>query len=270
MTMADPVRVFVGCAPNGEDAESQAVLEYTLRKHASLPVEITWMRLSRDPGSFWFSDGRGNGWCTEDWATPFSGFRWAVPAACNFEGRAVYCDSDFIFMGDIAELWSQSFMPGKIVMRKAGAHGRFCICLWDCAGAHDLLPPLHLIRTDHRCAARACAEFLTQPFRGNWNCLDGEGLPLDHPTIRAIHYTDMSCQPHLGYARARLAAAGQQHWYDGAARPHPRKDLQHLFDRLLAEAIAAGYTLDRYVPAQLYGPIAKRELKSYRGMAHAV
>lgn len=49
-----PVHVFVGCAANGEDAESQAVLEYTLRKHSSLPVDIVWMRQSPDTGVIWY------------------------------------------------------------------------------------------------------------------------------------------------------------------------------------------------------------------------
>ena len=30
---------------NGEDAEAQAMLEYTLRWYASEPLEITWMKL---------------------------------------------------------------------------------------------------------------------------------------------------------------------------------------------------------------------------------
>ena len=74
-----PVRVFVGCAPNHEDAESQAVLEHSIRKHASLPVDITWMKLSRDPVSPF------SGWNTELWPTPFSGFRWAGSGRENEE-----------------------------------------------------------------------------------------------------------------------------------------------------------------------------------------
>src|SRR3546814_5908886 len=67
--------------PNDCDLEQMMVLEHSLRQHASLPVDINWMQLSSDPQSFWYSDsGIPAGWHTERWATPFSGFRWAVPA----------------------------------------------------------------------------------------------------------------------------------------------------------------------------------------------
>ena len=37
--------------------------------------------------------------------TPFSFARFAPPALCGFEGRAIYCESDMLALGDIAELW---------------------------------------------------------------------------------------------------------------------------------------------------------------------
>jgi hypothetical protein len=60
--MTDLIRIFVGCSANHDDLESQAVLEYTLRKHASQPLKITWMMQSHDPDS-WFYVGKG-GWDT--------------------------------------------------------------------------------------------------------------------------------------------------------------------------------------------------------------
>ena len=89
------VRVFVGCDPNDCDLEQMMVLEHSLRLHSSLPIELTWMRLSRDRRSPFLSDASaGAGWRTERWATPFSGFRWAVPALCGYAGRAIYMDTD--------------------------------------------------------------------------------------------------------------------------------------------------------------------------------
>src|SRR5882762_6242859 len=122
--MTETARIFVGCAANNEDLESQVVLEYSLRKHASIPVEITWMQLSRNPASPFYSDPeKGLGWRTKQWATPFSGFRWALSVLCEFEGRAIYMDSDFIVMSDIAALWYQEFSPGKIVIAKGARAG---------------------------------------------------------------------------------------------------------------------------------------------------
>ncbi len=238
------IRVFVGCAPNGEDAESQAVLEYTLRKHASRPVEIVWMRLSNDPASPFY------GWNTDWWSTPFSAFRLLVPELCGYEGRAIYVDSDFMFMADVAELWSQEFQPGKCVMSKTpGSAKRLCISLWDCAEAKSLLPgKRYQDATDFQIAQLGLAGSV-QAFHGNWNCIDGENFTnLDHPSIKAIHYSLESAQPHLRYAIPRLEKAGLKHWFDGKLRPHWRRDLVLLFDHLYSEALAAGYTLGRYIP----------------------
>lgn len=253
------VKVFVGCAPNGEDAESQAVLEYTLRKHASEEVEIVWMRLARE--GFW-SD-----FATERWATPFSGFRWCIPAYCGFEGRAIYMDSDVIVMADIVELWRQD-LAGHVALAKHG--GRLCVSLWDCAAAARIAMPIERLRSDpeaHRKMGAAIRPHVGT-FKGHWNCLDGEGFAnIEDPAIKVIHYTDMSCQPSTHHAVKRLAAAGQKHWFDGTIRPHPRRDLQALFDRLLNEAIAAGYTPERYLPPQNFGDFRKKSLVHYRGHA---
>jgi len=245
----EPVRVFVGCAPDGLDAESLAVLEYTIRKHASLPVEITWMMQSPDPASPF------GGWNTSAWATPFSAFRWAVPELCGFAGRGLYMDSDVIVLADLAELWRQDFQPGKVVLAKGGAQAwRYCVSLWDCAAMRDHLPPIAAMKRDagtHRTLCRffAQSQKLVQGFAGNWNCLDGEQYAdLADPDIKILTTTSMPHQPHLRLALPRLRAAGRQHWFKGKPALHWRPDVIALFDRLLAEAEAAGFKVENYLP----------------------
>ena len=48
-----PIKIFIGCDPNNSDLEQMMVLDYSLHKHTSEPVEIIWMQLSRDPSSVW-------------------------------------------------------------------------------------------------------------------------------------------------------------------------------------------------------------------------
>lgn len=256
------IRIFIGCDPNYCDLESQCVLEWSIRKHASERVEITWMQLSHDPASPW------SGWRTEQWATSFSGLRWAIPEVCGFEGRAIYCDSDVIFMADIAELWRQSFLPGKAVMAKGGGSWRLCVSLWDCAAMRPHLPSLAKLKADPNshgdmCKRVARASWL-QPFEGNWNCLDGESFAPNDPAVKAVHYTSIGTQLHLKYALPRLRAKGLAHWYDGQVKPHWRRDLVELFDRLFAEARANGYEPARYATAPRFGDFRKRSLKDYR------
>jgi hypothetical protein len=261
------IRIFIGCAPNHEDAESQSVLEWSIRKHASEPVEIEWMKLSNDPASFW------HGWNTESWATPFSGFRWAIPVRCNFEGQAIYMDSDVIVMADIAELWRQEFQPGRVAMAKGGGSWRYCVSKWNCAAMSDCVWPVEHLKSVASAHKSMVTYFsahpqLTQAFEGDWNCLDGEGHSnLKDGVVKAIHYTDIGTQPQLKYALPRLAAQGRKHWFDGQVRPHPRADLVALFDELLEEATVNGYGVEHYLQEPMFGEIRKAHLTNYKGRA---
>lgn len=258
----DKIRLFVGCAPNHEDAESQAVLEYSIRSQTEREVDITWMKLSRTDPNF-------SGWDTRRWATPFTGFRWAVPHLAGGSGRAIYCDSDFIFMADIGELFDLPFSAGKCVMAKS--YARTCCMLFDCEPACRLVPPLNLLKTlpeQHRyMIGRLTKSQTLQPFAvdQNWNCLDGEGKDLFDPTVMAIHYTSMPNQVQLKHALPRLKAAGVEHWFDGKVAPHPRSDLQNLFDGMLKSAAANDCGVDKYCQDALFGNIEKRSVSRARG-----
>lgn len=243
------IRLFVGCAANNGDLESQAVCEWSIRKHTTRPLEITWMQLSRDPASPYYSDG-SNGWQTRHWTTPFSGFRWAVPGLCGFAGQAIYADSDVIFCADIGELWDQPIPAGKIVVAKGGQ--RLCVSKWDCAAAKAYLPPLPKLQDDpmsHRGLMRWIAEHpeLVESFAGgDWNVLDLDRVDLASPRTKAVHCTGIPTQPQLRHALPRLQREGGRHWYSGPARRHPQPEIERLFDRLLAEATAHGFGIDRY------------------------
>lgn len=245
------IKIFIGCAPNHDDAESQAVLEYSIRRHASAPVAITWMKLSRDPASPF------HGWRTDDWATPFSGFRYAVPALCNYEGRAIYMDSDVIVRADVAELWCMEIVGGDVIARD---EARLCVSLWDCKYA---------IRgwsfDEIKAGARPSIAVSPFPPDANWNCLDGEKyVDLNDPRIKAIHYSHMSHQPHLRAAEHRLHVAGRKHWFDGHTVAHWRRDLTNLFFDELRDAESAGFTVESYCADPIYGDFPKR---SQRGMS---
>lgn len=255
------IRIFVGCSANGEDAEAQAMLEYTVRR-ASEQVEINWMMLSKDPASPWYSNpAKSEGWNTVGWATPFSAFRWAIPHVCNFEGKAIYMDVDQIALADMAELWHQPHPAGKFILAKDDTHT--CVMLFDCAGIRPMLPSFDQLRRQeglYRQVRKNLAS-ITSRFKGNWNCLDGENYSsLTDPDIKVIHFTKVETQPHLKWALPRLRAAGQSHWNAHTLRSdkpqqHARADVQPLVDKLWEDAQAAGYTVDDYVlaPEQRFG-----------------
>jgi hypothetical protein len=89
-----PIRVFVGT--DESQTVAARVLEFTIRKHASRPVEFVHLDavdvpLPRDAAN--------------QPRTAFSFKRFAIPALCGYRGRALYLDADMIVFDDIALLW---------------------------------------------------------------------------------------------------------------------------------------------------------------------
>lgn len=243
--MVDKIKIFIGGAPFGADAESQMVVEYSIRKNTTADVDIVWMRQSFDPKSPYF------GWDSDKWGTPFSAFRWSIPEVCGYEGKAIYLDSDFIILSDIKDLWDQEFEDGKVVMAKGpSAPARFCISMWNNAAAKDWLPPIKSMRIDENIHKRMIKLFqnnqeLVQPFQGNWNCVDG-GNNVQISDIDGLHFSNIPTQPQLKYAIPRLKREGSKHWYNKEVKQHSREDLLELFDQYYEEALSAGYELEDF------------------------
>jgi hypothetical protein len=235
------IRVFIGAPPDGLDAECQAVCEYTLRNHSAMPIDLTWMIASNDKGSAL------SGWDRSSWATPFTGYRWAIPEICGFSGRAIYMDCDTIVRGDVAGLWRIPLRPGRIVA--ARGCWRFCVSMFDCQAAQPhMLPIARLKKADGfnvQSSYFRTHSDLIEPFDEAWNWLDiGDSTPMSQ--ARIIHYTHLPTQPSRRHAAPRLAAEGRTHWYKGPMRPHHRAKVVDLFDAELEAAEAAGYSPKNY------------------------
>jgi hypothetical protein len=247
VAMSDTIRLFVGADGTNCDLESQVVLDYSVRKHASQPVEIVWMQQA--------STGPWSGWKCRTGRTPFTHFRWSIPSVCGYEGRACYVDSDFLFLADIAELWNQPIPAVGLIRNPKGKLSTSCI-LFDCAKAKGHVPDLKALRQMDDAHSTVLDYFRTHPglltaFEGKWDCIDYEKdfnrkARWAPETIKSYHYTRMSGQVQLKHAIPRLKKEGRAHWYTGEIHAHPRPELQALFDGLLAEALAAGYSLDQY------------------------
>lgn len=224
-------KVFIGSSSNGEDAEIEAVLEYTLRKnyhHTSEPLEIIWMRQTTDPMSYWY------GFQTQRWSTPFSGFRWAIPEYCGFAGRAIYMDVDQINFRNIRDLYDISLYGRPFAARRGSrfAGHEFCVMVIDCEAAREYLIPVARQRQledyHHRCIGSFSGNpHMVLDFDVRWNCLDGENLKPEE--IFHLHWTKMSTQP------------WKPAWFTGTPEVHPRQDLVKLYEDLKKEASERGY-----------------------------
>ena len=227
------LKIFIGSSSNGEDSSIEAIYEYTLRKNCAQDIEIIWMRQSDLDHSYW------SGWNTSKWHTPFSGFRWGIAEACNFEGLALYSDVDMINFKDISELFSIKMSDKPFAARLAKRFNGFqpCLMLIDCSKAKDILAPKETLMADQNMHSFYMNTLVKKPFFRKskyfheivprWNCLDGEDLRLDD--IFQLHFTNMSTQP------------WEPSWYRGMKQPHPREDIVNLYYDLLEESAAHGF-----------------------------
>jgi len=102
------IKVYVGYDPRDHDA--YRVCEYTLKLHASGPVEVIPLKdwELRASGHYWRSyrvDERGQMWDDRDnkpFSTQFSFTRFAVPLMeKNSQDWVIFCDADMMFRDDI-------------------------------------------------------------------------------------------------------------------------------------------------------------------------
>src|SRR5207249_1624073 len=100
LDVESPVRIYVAAT----DAQMLAVkvLEFSIKKHASVSVEVTPLHTTglAIPVP---KDARNLP------RTPFSFQRFLIPALKGYRGRAIYLDSDMQVFRDIRELWTLPF-----------------------------------------------------------------------------------------------------------------------------------------------------------------
>lgn len=189
--MDDPIRIFVGTDERME--KSDLVLEHTVRKHASQPVEITWMRAEVPPDDGW-KIGRKprKPYSGQGWATDFTCFRWSVPERAGFEGRAIYLDTDMLLLGDIAELWRTKMTHPMMTP------GRPDVILFDCAAFKSMgfWPSIEQMKRSGSSTGEyrrlLAAHGKIGKVSKDWNCIDGRGFS-EHTKL--VHYSNMRVQP---------------------------------------------------------------------------
>lgn len=89
------MRIYIGYDSQQEDASR--VCEYSIHKHAKVDVDIRHLRLDdlREQGAYWRPDTG---------STEFSYSRFLIPYLEDYNGWALFVDSDFVFQRDICTL----------------------------------------------------------------------------------------------------------------------------------------------------------------------
>lgn len=220
------VRVFIGTSPYGDDKDAEKVLEYTLRKNCSEPIEIVFMRNNKDPNNFFgnFND--------TPWWTPFSYLRWAIPEYCNFTGRAIYMDVDQVNFRDISELFHMNLQGKSVAIREGD--DRTCVMVMDCEKLKGKLPSVYALKTNPPADLQDLVNQILEDstrYDRRWNCLDGE---MERScNIWHLHFTEMTTQPwYPKWAEEAYRKKGTHF----EKRRHPRGDLVYIWKYLLKEA----------------------------------
>ncbi|MEP5764919.1 MAG: glycosyltransferase [Halieaceae bacterium] len=180
------------------------VLEHSIKRYTDLQVEVTPLLdlpilVPKDPRN--------------RQRTGFSFARFAIPALCNYEGRAIYMDADMLVFKDIRSLWEIPFDTAKIIVQeeissdnqhvsKLGAPGKrkkqCAVMVLDCAAldwnVDDIVRGMDDDKYNYDellhdiCILKEDEINYGVPFY--WNSLEKH----DSETC-LIHYTDMLTQP---------------------------------------------------------------------------
>ena len=177
------IKIFVGTAP--EHARADRVLKYSIEKHATQPVEISYMKPGRLP--------------VQGGVTGFTFFRFLVPWICGFKGYAIYLDSDMVLQTDISELYDLR-SKGKWV-RHAHPEGD-CVSVIDCSAVR--LTPDDINASTKWGLRQQLKGVYDLSLPDAWNTRDTlQGAKL-------VHYTAMEHQPWLSDSHPDVVA--KEHW----------------------------------------------------------
>lgn len=251
MNKQEPVRVFIG---SGEASLlERKVAIYSLRKHTKRKLDI------------YVFNGTHNAIELNDRqpfvaplslelkyhnVTEFSLYRYLIPQVCNYQGKAIYLDSDVICLTDIGELLDAplngcDFAAKKDAYRHVGEElWALSVMLIDCEKCRFDLDTYYqeMARGLYSYKDFACMSppFLTHhPYQisqldPNWNVLDYA----DRHT-KLIHYTNLHTQP----------------W------KHPNHPYGKLWFTYFQEAIAAGYVTQQDIDLSLVRSYVRRDIR---------
>lgn len=221
-----PIRVYVGSTPS--EMLPFKVLEYSLKKHASMTTEVFPLFRANIPLPL-PKDAKNQP------RTPFSFQRFLIPQLAGFSGHAIYVDSDMQLFQDVAKLWTMRDGEADLLASGAdtdlGRRPQFSVMLLDCERLQWQITEIIAMLDDgrltyeHLMQDMPVATKVSACVPAAWNSLENyqEGV------TALIHYTDMGTQPWVSFANP----------------------LGYLWVRDLFEAIDAGFISREFLDEQI-------------------
>ena len=192
MDQNETIRIF--CGGDRSQQLPFKVFAYSVARHTQRAVEVRTIDNALAPIP---DDPRHKPY------TEFSFARFAIPALCGHQGRAVYMDSDMLVFADIGELWDTDTEGAAIAIERGsrsqadqGKHA--AVMLLDCAKLDWRVDEI-VAGLGTRYAYKALMQLdpLLQPgmmrelIPAGWNELDH----FEPGRTRNIHYTKIVTQP---------------------------------------------------------------------------
>ncbi len=192
LDLESPIRVYVGAT----EAEllPVKVLEYSIRKHASMRVEVfplsrsgITIPLPRNP--------------KQQPRTPFSFQRFLIPALTGYRGRAIYLDSDMQVFRDIRALWILPFSGADLLTasepKRSVRLPQFSVMVLNCETLHwdirEIVRALDdsLLTYEELVYQMSLVKNIRADINLEWNALER----FSARETALLHFTDMSTQP---------------------------------------------------------------------------
>jgi hypothetical protein len=197
LNVDSPVRIYVGTLE--DQMLAVKVLEYSIRKHASMTVEVFPLHRAgievpapRDPQNAP--------------RTPFSFQRFLIPQLAGHRGRAIYLDSDMQLFADIRRLWTMPFDGADVLAAsKPGDPQRrpqFSVMLLDCDrlrwDIREIVARLDSgeLNYERLMHEMVVAESVRAGINPMWNSLEH----YEAGRTALVHYTDVPTQPWVSIA----------------------------------------------------------------------
>jgi hypothetical protein len=211
----------------------------SLLDHASVPLAIEPLdeRRLRHAGLYrreWtYEDGQYyDARDRKPFSTEFSFSRFLVPTICQWRGVALFCDCDFLWRADVAELFAlhdpyfavqvvkHNHQPDETIKMDGRVQTRYLCKNWSSMMLVNAEHPSNMMLTPHRVNFER-GQFLHAfgwlepreigPLPVGWNYLVGTNTSKDDPDPKAVHFT-LGIPPMLGREQDEYASEWLRVW----------------------------------------------------------
>jgi hypothetical protein len=230
-TSSLPLKIFIGY--DHRQAVSYNVLQFSIFRRSTKPVAISPLVLPTLP-------------MTRSGLTPFTFSRFLVPWLNGFQGWAMFMDTDYLCLADIAELFAKAddryaAMVSKNVKKFEWAS----MIMFNCAHpANRILTPEY-VEDPKQCRSPHTLDWLSDDLVGDlpreWNHLVGYDKPRNDAKL--VHYTQG-----MPIFEETAGSEYAEQW----KKEHAKSNQTLGWQDLMARSVHAGRTNDGRIVAKLH------------------